>query len=236
MGSAICRQLLDEWDAVFFTYHSNRDAALTLQSKLSALGKVECCAMDITNADTITVALDAAVNAFERIDAVVFASGVAIEQPFVINTRAEQWAEVIAVELTGFTRLVSQVLPLFRKQGGGNLVSVVSFAPYHFPPGDALSAVPKAGIEVLCRAIAKEEGRYGVRANSVAPGIINAGLGEAFQHTLYTPEIWADQKKRVALKRFGEGDEVANAVCFLASERSSYITGQTIIVDGGMSL
>jgi NAD(P)-dependent dehydrogenase (short-subunit alcohol dehydrogenase family) len=236
LGSAICRRLLDEWDSVFFTYHSNREAALTLKASLSEFGAVECCAMDITDAAAISAAFDVAIKHFDCIDAVVFASGVAIEQPFVINISTEQWAEVIAVELTGFTRLVAQVLPLFRQQGGGNLVSVVSFAPYHFPPGDALSAVPKAGIEVLCRGIAKEEGRYGVRANSVAPGIINAGLGEAFQHSLYTPEIWAGQKKRVALKRFGEGDEVAKAVCFLASENSSYITGQTLIVDGGMSL
>ena len=113
---------------------------------------------------------------------------------------------------------------------------MVSFAPYHFPPGDALSAVPKAGIEVLCRAIAREEGRNGIRANSVAPGIIDAGLGSAFMASLYSPEIWQKQRKRVPLKRFGKGEDVASAVAFFASPESSYITGQTIIVDGGMSL
>ena len=127
-------------------------------------------------------------------------------------------------------------LPILRDSGEGSLVSVVSFAPYHYPPGDALSAVPKAGIEVLCRAIAKEEAKYGIRANSVAPGIINAGLGTEFQKTLYTPEIWEAQRRKVPMRRFGEGEEIANAVAFFASNASSYITGQTLIVDGGMSL
>ena len=131
---------------------------------------------------------------------------------------------------------MAEVLPFFRAQGGGNFVILVSVANYTFPPGDALSSVPKAGMEALGRAIAKEEGKFGIRANMVAPGIIDAGLGAHFLKTLYTPDIWENQKKAIALRRFGIGDEVAEAVRFLASDRASYITGQTIIVDGGFSL
>jgi NAD(P)-dependent dehydrogenase (short-subunit alcohol dehydrogenase family) len=123
-----------------------------------------------------------------------------------------------------------------RRQGGGTLVAITSFAIYSFPPGDAISAVPKAGIEMLCRAIAREQGRHAIRANAVAPGIINAGLGEQFQRKLFSPKVWQGQRKRVPLKRFGEAKEVAEAVAFLATERSSYVTGQTIIVDGGLRL
>ena len=89
---------------------------------------------------------------------------------------------------------------------------------------------------MLGRAIAKEEGRYGVRANMVAPGIIDAGLGASFLKDLYTPEIWEAQRKRIALQRFGAAEEVAEAVAFLASDRARYITGQTLVVDGGLSL
>jgi len=96
--------------------------------------------------------------------------------------------------------------------------------------------VPKAGIEALSRAIAKEEGRFGIRANAVAPGIIDAGLGADFLQSLYTPEIWESQRKRIALRRFGHGKDIANAVAFLASGQAEYITGQTLIVDGGFSL
>jgi 2-hydroxycyclohexanecarboxyl-CoA dehydrogenase len=91
-------------------------------------------------------------------------------------------------------------------------------------------------MESLGRAIAKEEGRFAIRANMVAPGIIDAGLGSSFLETLYTPEIWDVQRKRIALQRFGSGEEIAEAVAFLASDRARYITGQTLIVDGGFSL
>jgi NAD(P)-dependent dehydrogenase (short-subunit alcohol dehydrogenase family) len=193
--------------------------------------------MDIREQASIDQALAQAVECFGRIGTVIFASGVSIEQPFVSQITAEQWDEVIHTELLGFTRLARAVLRLFKTQGGGgNLVCVTSFAIYHFPPGDALSAVPKAGIEVLCRAIAKEEGRNGIRANAVAPGIIDAGLGLEFQQKFFSPEVWEGQRKRVPLKRFGEGCEIAVAVAFLASARAGYITGQTLIVDGGLSL
>ena len=91
-------------------------------------------------------------------------------------------------------------------------------------------------MESLGRAIAKEEGRFGIRANMVAPGIIDSGLGASFLKELYTPEIWESQRKRIALQRFGDGTDIAETVAFLASDRSAYITGQTIIVDGGFSL
>jgi NAD(P)-dependent dehydrogenase (short-subunit alcohol dehydrogenase family) len=236
LGSAICRALAQEWDGLYFTYHSNEQAARELQQDISEGCQVAYGAVDLRDAGSIETALAQATDRFGKLGTVVFAGGVAIEQPYVADIRQAQWDEVFDVELAGFTRLVRAAIPVLRSQGGGNLVAVVSFAPYHFPPGDALSAVPKAAIEVLCRAIAREEGRNGIRANSVAPGIINAGLGNAFQEKLFTPEVWAEQRRRVPLKRFGESREIADCVAFLASDRASYVTGQTIIVDGGLQL
>jgi NAD(P)-dependent dehydrogenase (short-subunit alcohol dehydrogenase family) len=166
----------------------------------------------------------------------VFASGVAIGQPYVSKIDEAQWREVLETELIGLTRIVAATLPIFRAQGGGNFVILVTVANYAYPPGDALSSVPKAAMEALGRAVAKEEGRFGIRANMVAPGIIDSGLGAAFLQDMHTPQIWETQRKRIALQRFGQGAEIAEAVAFLASERASYITGQTLIVDGGFSL
>ena len=112
--------------------------------------------------------------------AVVFAGGVAIEQPFVSTIVEAQWRQVIEVELIGFTRVVAAAIPVLRASGGGSITAISSVANYCYPPGDALSSVPKAAIESLCRAVAKEEGRAGIRANAVAPGIIDAGLGAQF--------------------------------------------------------
>lgn len=236
LGRAICTRLAEEWSGLVVGYRSNAAAADALIETLPSSCTAIALRCDLMERSSIEVALAEASERFGRIGTVVMASGVPIGQPFVSRIGEAGWAEVIEVEVLGFTRLVAATLPVFRRQQGGNLVSLTSVATRRYPPGDALSAVPKAAIEMLCRAIAREEGRYGIRANSVAPGIIDSGLGASFLRTLYTPEIWETQRRSIALQRFGSGEEVAEAVAFLASERARYITGQTLTVDGGFSL
>jgi NAD(P)-dependent dehydrogenase (short-subunit alcohol dehydrogenase family) len=167
--------------------------------------------------------------------AIVYASGVNIPQPYVSQIDPAQWHEVIQVELMGFIGLVRQALPVLRRNHGC-LVNIGSVAPHWYIVGDALSAVPKAGIETLCRALAKEEGRYGVRANTVAPGIMEVGIGANLMSSTYSEEIWDKQKNRTPLRRFGTGADIAGIAAFLCSDQASFITGQTVIVDGGLSL
>lgn len=236
IGRAICALLATEWENVFFTYRSNRDKAIALRDELAHSCNADCAALDIRDQDAIGKALRAAEDQLGPVRSVIFAAGAHIAQPFVSDITDAQWDEVFQTELIGYTKLVRAAIPFLRRNGGGNFVNVISFAMYLYPPGDALSAVPKAGIEMLGKAIAREEGRYNIRSNSVAPGIINAGLGEEFMQTMYTPEIWEAQRRRVPLRRFGTGEEVAEAVVFLASERARYINGQTLIVDGGMHI
>jgi NAD(P)-dependent dehydrogenase (short-subunit alcohol dehydrogenase family) len=230
----VCRCLASEWNAVAFTYRSRREAAETLEREISARCRTAAIHADLRDDESVVAALRTVRERFGALNSVIFATGVNIPQPYVSEISAQQWEEVVQVELIGFTRVVRAALPLMRAQGGGTIVAIGSFATYSFPPGDALSAVPKAAIEMLCRAVAREEGRYGIRANVVAPGIINAGLGEQFQQQLFAPQVWEGQRKRVPLRRFGEAAEVAEAVAFLASSRSAYITGQTLVVDGGL--
>jgi NAD(P)-dependent dehydrogenase (short-subunit alcohol dehydrogenase family) len=236
LGSAICRALADEWEAVVVGYRSGVAKAEALASEIG--GRTDALALqcDVLDVSSIQRSFEACHEKFGRIGTVIFASGYAIAQPFVGEIGESSWREVLETELIGFTRIVAAALPLFRAQKGGNFVAVTTMATRAYPPGDALSAVPKAGVEVLCRAIAKEEGRNNIRANSVAPGIIDSGLGAEFLKSLYTPEIWEAQRRRIALRRFGSGDEIAEGVRFLASERARYITGQTLMVDGGFSL
>lgn len=236
LGRATATALGREWDGIALGYRSSRAKAEAVAAELPAGCEgipVQCNLLDPAS---VASAVAAARDRFGAIGTMVFASGVAIGQPFVSKIGEAEWREVIEAELIGLTRIVSATLPIFRAQGGGTFVIVVSVANYTFPPGDALSSVPKAAMEALGRAIAKEEGKFGIRANMVAPGIIDAGLGTHFLETLYSPEIWEAQKKTIALRRFGTGEEIAEAVAFLASDRSRYITGQTLIVDGGFSL
>jgi NAD(P)-dependent dehydrogenase (short-subunit alcohol dehydrogenase family) len=236
LGSAICRTLAREWDAVIVGYRSGKAAAERVVSDIGADCAAVAMPCDLRDTAGIEAAIAATVARFGRIGTMVFAGGARIEQPYVSRITEDQWRDVFETELIGFTRLVAATLPVFRTAGGGNFVSVVTVATVSYPPGDALSAVPKAGIEMLGRAVAKEEGRHGIRANMVAPGLIDAGLGATFLKELYSPEIWDSQRRRIALRRFGRGEEVAEAVAFLASERARYITGQTLVVDGGFSL
>jgi NAD(P)-dependent dehydrogenase (short-subunit alcohol dehydrogenase family) len=236
LGRAACHALACDWDGVAVGYRSSIEKAQSIADEMPTNCQGLPVHCDLTDASSFQSALLAARDHFGSIGTMIFASGVAIDQPFVSKISEEQWREVIETELIGLMRVVSATLPLFREQGFGNFVTVVSVANYTFPPGDALSSVPKAGMEALGRAIAKEEGKFGIRANMVAPGIIDAGLGSHFLETLYSPEIWESQKKGVALRRFGTGEEIAEAIAFLASDRASYITGQTLIVDGGFSL
>ncbi|MGE6743537.1 SDR family NAD(P)-dependent oxidoreductase [Allorhizobium pseudoryzae] len=236
LGRAICHALAREFEGVFFTYRSNAEAARTLAAELEQTCATGYAIADTTDAASVDAAVAAAVEHFNTIPAVVMASGSHIAQPYVSQISEGDWLDVLQVELVGFMRLVAATLPILRGQGGGSYVSLSSVATKSYPPGDALSAVPKAGIEMLSRAIAKEEGRAGIRANCVAPGIIDAGLGADFLKELYTPEIWETQRRKIALRRFGTADEVADVVAFLASGKSRYVTGQTFCADGGFHL
>ena len=236
LGRACALALSQEWDGVALGYRSSADKAAELAGELAPDCEGWPVHCDLTDASSVADAVADASAHFGRIGTMVFASGVAIGQPYVSKIDEAQWREVFETELIGLTRIVAATLPVFRKHGGGNFVILASVANYAYPPGDALSSVPKAAMEALGRAVAKEEGRFGIRANMVAPGIIDAGLGAAFLQDMYTPEIWETQRRKIALQSFGTGEDIGEAVTFLASERARYVTGQTLIVDGGFSL
>lgn len=236
LGQACARSLAREWRGVALGYRSSRIKAEALAAELASESEALPIACDLCVPDAAESALASARDHFGAIGTIVFASGVTIGQPYVSRTSEAEWREVIEAEIIGLTRIVSAALPMFRTQGGGNFVILTSVANYAYPPGDALSSVPKAAMESLGRAIAKEEGRFNIRANMVAPGIIDAGLGASFMQNIHTPEIWKTQRKRIALQRFGNDQDIGEAVAFLASDRARYITGQTLIVDGGFSL
>jgi NAD(P)-dependent dehydrogenase (short-subunit alcohol dehydrogenase family) len=236
LGSEICRRLALDFESVFFTYRSNAKSAEMLTAELQNTARVGSAPLDVRDRGAVENVVKGVASGFGPLEAVVFASGVNIEQPFVSEITADQWREVIESELLGFTNVVAAALPIFRGQKRGAFVNIGTFATHWYPPGDALSAVPKAGTEVLCRAVAREEGRYGIRANVVAPGIIEAGIGAKLMKDTFSPEIWEQQRKRVPLRDFGRTSDIAEAVAFLASERARYITGVTLIVDGGMHL
>ncbi len=235
LGSAICTQLVRDGRNVFFTHHSNARGAERLVERLRSAGvTIACGKADLNDPTGIEQAWDAAAM-LGVVDTAIYAAGPSIPQQWFSQVTPEDWRRNVIGELNGFFNLVHLALPRLRPCNGAALVATTSFATRRVIAGDVLSAVPKAGIEMLVRQIAVEEGRYGIRANCVSPGIIDAGLGLKAQLDHYTPEIWDRQRQSVPLRRFGTAQAIADAVAFLVSERAAYITGQSITVDGGKS-
>lgn len=228
--------LLAQHTPMVITYRNNADAATTLQKELLKNGG----SADIQHCDTgdiasIEACLANANARFGDIHAVINAAGSDIRMRFIGDLPITEWTRVMAADANGFFHLLHHALPYLRK-ARGSIVQVSSIGLTRWPKKDVLSVAPKAAIEALIQGVAREEGRYGVRANSVQLGVIDAGIFHRLKGKDFNA-AWVDAATdNTALKRFGTAQDVAEAVLFLASNQSAYTTGQSIRVDGGFSL
>lgn len=236
LGAGCVTALAREWKTVAIVYHASRDKAEALADGLPTGCRGYPIQCDVRSDASIEAAVARVIADCGPIGAAVFASGVSIDQPYLSRIDQGQWREVLETEVLGFSRVVNALLPGFRERKGGSFVAVTSMANTRYIVGDALSAVPKAAIETYSRGIAKEEGRFGIRSNTVAPGAMNAGLGEQYIAEKFTPEFWEGFRKSIPLREFGDASDIGEAAAFFASPRAKYLTGQTLIVDGGYTL
>ena len=144
-------------------------------------------------------------------------------------------ARVINADVNGCFNLIEATLPHLRERKAGSYLAVITAAVDRAPPRDILSAAPKAAIEMLVRGVAREEGRNGIRANCVGPGLIAAGLGIATMNER-TQDYVERMVRAVPLKRAGTPEDVADVSIFLLSNQARYVTGATIPVAGGLQL
>ena len=155
-----------------------------------------------------------------------------------------QLREAVDQEVGGFFAVAQPTLPHLRASaalapggGSGNLVAVTTAATHRFPVRDGLSSGPKAAIESLVRALAAEEGRFGVRANCVGPGMLTDGMAERLMASGDLDDAALEVTRRnIALRRFGTAIDIAEAVCFLASDRANFVSGVHFLVDGGYGI
>jgi 3-oxoacyl-[acyl-carrier protein] reductase len=236
-GEAICRLLAQQGSDVAFTYHSSTERAQSLQSAIQALG-VRCKALqlDVSDIEAIDPAIGAVVADFGSLHTVIHAYGPLISLKYLSATDFSEMRDVLLNETLPFFAIAKSALPHLRRSRG-SLVAVHSVGLLKWPLKDGLSVVPKAGIAALIQGIAREEGRNGVRANGVAPGVIDAGMFRKLQQKGDVDARYIKATcEMVPLQRLGEAEDVAEAAVFLASRRAKYVTGQTIAVDGGFSI
>lgn len=236
IGAAICERLAQHGTDVALTYRSNQAKAEAVAAQVAAAGRrAHVGALDLADYAAVTRFFEATAAALGRIHTIVFATGADISMSYVSQIDLDEWQRTIAGDLTGFLHVLKAGLPHLRKGGGGSIVAMSTAGMERHPPKDILSVVPKAGVEALVRGVAREEGRFGIRANSVGLGVIDAGLFHRLEERL-TPEFVQAMKNNTALRRFGTAREAADAAVFLASSASGFITGQRLTVDGGYAV
>jgi NAD(P)-dependent dehydrogenase (short-subunit alcohol dehydrogenase family) len=236
IGAGIARRFGAAGVPVIVTYHRNLEQATSVKANIeSAGGRCAIHRADLGQAEDID-ALFYAAAASGRIAHVIYAAGPSIDFEFIGAIAESEWRWVIDNDLHAAFNLIQKSVQHFRKQGGGNLLAVITSAVERVPLKDVMSAAPKAAIEMLVRGVAKESGRYGIRANCVGPGWINAGLGKkGIEEKLDTAARQATLRQ-IPLQRFGEADDIAWAALFLCSQQAGFITGQSLAVDGGLQL
>lgn len=185
-------------------------------------------AADIVDFAAVEVAVAAVHSDFGAIHGLVNNAGM-VKDGLLLRMSPEDWRRVIDVNLNGTFYCTRCVAPIMMRQRSGRIVNISSVIGLTGNAGQANYAASKAGIIALSKSVAKELGSRGVTCNAIAPGFITTDMTAALPEKVQT-----DLLQRIPLKRFGSGQDVAGLVRFLLSEEAAYITGQTLVVDGGM--
>jgi 3-oxoacyl-[acyl-carrier protein] reductase len=226
IGAAICRALGAAGHRVVVHAHRNADAAAAVaESIVAAGGCAETVVFDVTDAASVASGLSARIS-LEPIQVIVHNAGYADDAPLAGMTY-QQWRGVVEVVLHGFFNVTQPLLMPMIRSRWGRIVNVVSVAALAGNRGQANYAAAKAGVIAAAKSLAQEVARKGITVNNVAPGIIDTPMARrAFDH--------ARVSALVPMQRMGTPEEVASVVAFLASDAASYISGETISVNGAM--
>ena len=233
IGRGIVLALAREGAKVTFVFHSNLEAAKTLEEEVATAGGVaKGVQADIADATAADRVVGGVLAEHGRLDILVNNAGV-IRDKLVLKMDLEDWNAVINTNLTGtfaFCKAVAQQMAF--KQRSGRIVNISSIAAEHVNKGQANYAASKGAINSFTRVLAAELGGRNVTVNAVAPGFIATDMSQAVRNMAGEDNL----KKLIPAKRLGTPEDIAGVVVFLCSPAAAYVTGQVITVDGGLSL
>jgi 3-oxoacyl-[acyl-carrier protein] reductase len=186
--------------------------------------------LDVRDFEGAKMFIEEVKKTFGRLDILINNAGITRDKSLMMMNK-EDWADVIDTDLTGVFNTTRACIITFLKQKSGNIVNVSSVSGIHPLPGQVNYAAAKAGVIGFTKSLAKEVAPYNIRVNAVAPGFIDTDMTAGFSEKFREKAM-----KMIPLDRFGAPDEVAQAVVFLLSDRSRYITGEVLQIDGGLGI
>lgn len=231
IGKAVALKFASEGANIAFTDLTIDENGLATQKELEAFGvKAKGYASNAANFEETHNVVAEIVKDFGRVDILVNNAGIT-KDGLMMRMSEAQWDAVLNVNLKSAFNFIHACTPVMMKQRAGNIINMASVVGVHGNAGQCNYSASKAGMIGLAKSIAQELGSRGIRANVIAPGFIITDMTAALPEDVR--EEWC---KKIPLRRGGTPDDVANIATFLASDMSSYVSGQVIQVDGGMNM
>lgn len=229
IGKAVCIQLAKDSDhTILINYRSNKDAAEeTLKEVENAGGSGELLPFDVADADEVRTALDQwhDRNKDAIIEVIVNNAGITKDNLF-MWMQPEEWNNVINTSLHGFFHVTNHLIQKLLVHRYGRIINMVSVSGLKGTPGQTNYSAAKGAVIGATKALAQEVAKRNITVNAVAPGFIRSDMTSSLDEK--------ELKKMIPANRFGEAEEVAHLVAFLASEKASYITGEIVNINGGI--
>ena len=238
IGSGVARTIAEAGSDIAVVWRSRSEPAEAAASHARGLGrKASTHQADVTRPDEVRAAINAAIGLHGRIHSVIWGAGPLVNQHYLAETPIDEWRHAFEVEVHGFFAAMALIVPHMRAMGGGSFVHLGSAGHDWWPARDGLSVAVKAANEQVIRGLAKEEGKHGIRANSVLVGVIDAGQMHKLTELGQLDARWVEEThKLLCLKRWGTPAEIGHAAVYFASNEGAYTTGQTISVSGGFGV
>ena len=238
IGQGVAIEFAKAGADVAVCYRSKRDVAERTAETIRGYGvKASIHPVDVRDATQVRSVVEAAAGEHTRIHSMIWGAGPLVPQLYISELTEDHYRNAFDVEVFGFFNACQALIPHFRDHGGGAIVHLGSAGHDWWPAKDGLSVAPKAANEALIKGLAKEEGKNEIRANSVLVGVIDAGMFHELTAQGAFGEDWIrETQKLLALKRWGQAEDIGQAAVFFASNRARYVTGQTISVSGGFGV